>query len=193
MEEKYPPSNNEKPFEVPNDEKLKAVKDPVKFLESYKNSSEYAEALNKFKSGKDSSIATEEEWKEEFEELDLARQTLLKFSQNNGTILSFSSQYYPKGFTEAYNDYSGMLKDLHKGKYFGKERDEIIKFDQIRSHYHSEAASCLVKAGITKSIKIARGLVELMTIDQKLETFNNAFIDETQRIKFQLSSSPEVF
>lgn len=187
-------------IETIKDDVIKEI-DPNAFLEGFKGSSYYRDAFNEFYKGKNISPEEMESDQEELEELfeggDSARRSLILYSEETKQILKYNPDKYSEGFKEHFKEYEGMMKDIKKGRvgnYNGSlDKDSIIAMEYIRSNLHNSSAREIVKQGLTKSNKIARGLIELMVIEKGLDTFENSQISESDKLRFQLTGVPETY
>lgn len=176
--------------ETQKDEVTKLT-NPIKFLSNFRSSSYYKKAYDDFIKGKtfDSDVTNEEKL-ETFESVEAARQSLMEYAENTNSILKFSPSEYTKDFCKNFYEYKKHMEEIREQN-FTSDRDAIIALDQVRSNLHMEAALELVRQSLTKSTKLARGLVEIMIIEKGLENFSNARVSENERLRSQLMYNPE--
>lgn len=173
-----------------NDEVIKndpeKIKDPKAYLDSFKDSEHYKIAFSAFYDGKNlAPDVTEEEKVEVFENSEAARLSLILYAQDNNKILEYSPDMYSQQFNEKFRDYYYTMRDMVKGN-FPNSQEAIIALDDIRSTYHTEAAKELVSQGLAPSVKIARGMIELMIIEKGLESFAGAKTSESEKLRQQI-------
>ena len=169
--------------EKTKDEVFTKIENPIEFLSVFYKSEFYQKEFDDFYRAKNinKQEITHEELVEVFERTDVARRSLVSFSQENTVILKYSPDMYSEKFKSNFRDYLGIIKDITNPHVVNPEN--VISLDNMRSDYHSNCAQALVEQGITKSNKIARGLVQLMIIEKGFDTFSNAQVDELSRLR----------
>ena len=173
----------------PNNEIVKTA-DPNEFLQNFRDSDAYKEHMDEFYKGKDlpDNLDSREKM-ETFEDGESGRRALIEYAHEGGHLLKYDPEYYSKEFGKHFAEYKDFMKDFMRGHIEGSNRELVVAIDHMRSIRHQAASNMLVRTGITKCNKIARGLIQLMMIEKGLETFDNAKISETDRLRWQLSGS----
>jgi len=179
-------NNQDKDNEKVEDEVIK-ITDPKEFLENFFGSDEYRKAYESYYEGKKPIDVAEEEKRESFNQSENARIAIINFSRNNRIILKYDRDMYSDDFKRHFEDYRHSIKDIRKGtRYLNSQ--EILERDEYRRYCHSNCADTLIRDGITSSRDLARGLVQLLTIEEGLETFGGAEEDDNERIRRVIGS-----
>lgn len=157
--------------------------DPFIFIDAFRDSLEYKKEFSKFYENKSvSSDVSELEKQSIFEEDETARKVLISFARHNSDEkFLYSHKFYSREFNEAVEHYFDHLKDFNKFR--GK--NDLKIFDDLRGQYHNAAADQLVK-DMDISHKLGRGLVQIMSVEKGLESYDAVGQDERRRFEAML-------
>lgn len=157
------------------------VDDPKALINGFRTSPIYQEAYVKFYTGKNPQ-ATEEEKQAAFEKQEAARGALLQYGEK---IVDFV--YTPANYTDSQNEaiteYLSKVQLLRDVMTHGGDQNKIVTLDSERAIMHRAGGELFAKEGITSSPILGKTVLTLITISQKLESFNAAREPEADRIK----------
>lgn len=158
--------------------------DPVEYLTCFRDSASYRNSYVKFYEGKEfSQDVSEIDKRDVFEGDETCRKSLIEFARTQDMILKYTPEYYDESFKDNIKDYFSLIKDFAKGRVSGGEG--VAAYDRLRGSYHDAAAQELSDSmGI--SHRLARGLIQVMTIHEGLDTFDSAGQDERRRMMSML-------
>ena len=157
---------------------------PAEYLNYFRDSDTYKNACAKFFEGKRlSQDVSEIDKRTAFEGDETCRKSLIEFARTQDVVLRYAPEYYGEDFRENINDYFSLIKDFDKGRVSGREG--IAAYDRLRGSYHDAAAQVLIGSmGVPH--RLARGLIQVMTIQEGLDTFDSAGQDERRRMMSML-------
>ncbi len=154
--------------------------DPVEYLNYFRDSDTYKNTYIKFYEGKKlSSDVSEADKRDVFEGDETCRKLLIEFARTQDKVLSYAPEYYSEDFRENIKDYFSLIQDYDKGRISG--HDGISAYDRLRGSYHDAAAQVLT-ASTGVPHRLARGLIQVMTVQKGLDTFDSAGQDERRRL-----------
>ena len=153
-------------------EPIKILSNPTEFLNLFRRSNHFKQAFDEFKIGKAFTEESPGEMQAKFEEMESARQAMVKFAITEGVVLHYEPSMYDKN--NPLDEYFTFLRDhiSHPEKYA-----DVVAYDKLRAMYHDDATKYLSKK-LNLSFALAVGMTQIMAVDKKLQSFG--FVEQNR-------------
>lgn len=170
--------------EVTIEKNIPTSDNPVEFMKAFNKSDLYKEKFDQYFKGKIKSEPTSEDLEDMnkvFLESNDAKAALIDFGTQH-LKFHYNSSSFPQESRKAIQNYVATVEDIAKMVREGTGASEILSLDSMRSQYHDQAASVLVKEGVVPTTKIGRSLARLILIDKNLDTADTAKEPDINRV-----------
>lgn len=186
------PTSNVPPVDNPDETagNIPSVNNPVDFMQGFRSSSLYQQAIDSFFSGKNIGVdVTEEDKQRAFERTNAGVFALLTYGEKK-THLVYDPAQYTDTARAAIDTYVDYVRFEQEKKREGVGQEELQTIDSTRSALHGQVAAAFVLDDIAATSEIGRAMGRLLLVDQGLEQHGQYRRDLEARAK---QSAPPLF